>query len=365
MAVGETGEVVCRGAIVSSGYYNRPDATAETFRNGWLHTGDVGYLDEDGYLYLQDRQHDMIISGGFNVYPREVEDVLVTHPAVREAAVVSVPDTRWGEIVHAVVSVRAAVTPDELEEYMRDRVAGFKRPRAFHIREQDLPEERRGQAVAPHRTGRDQGGAAMSSDMEIDEFTALHGLVLKKAGQAGEVAEVLGATEAEVAPALDAAVAEKRAMSGRGKYMVTPAGRAWLDEQYPVLFADLRADPGADAAYAGFEEVNRELLALMTRWQTVNVGGEAVPNDHSDAEYDAAVLDQLAKLDSDADPVLDVLAGLVPRLGVHRRRLAEALARASAGETDYVSGVRVASYHTVWFELHEDLLRLLGRTREP
>ena len=154
----------------------------------------------------------------------------------------------------------------------------------------------------------------------IDEFTALHGLVLKKAGQAEEVAEVLGATEAEVTPALDAAVAEKRAMAGRGKYMVTPAGRAWLDEQYPVLFAELRADPGADAAYAAFEEVNRELLALMTRWQTVNVGGEAVPNDHSDADYDAAVLDQLAKLDSDADPVLDVLAGLVPRLGVHRRQ---------------------------------------------
>ena len=196
----------------------------------------------------------------------------------------------------------------------------------------------------------------------IDEFTALHGLVLKKAGQAEEVAEVLGASEAEVTPALDAAVAEKRAMAGRGKYMVTPAGRAWLDEQYPVLFADLRADPGADAAYAGFEKVNRELLALMTRWQTVTVGGEAVPNDHTDADYDAAVLDQLAKLDAEAGPVLDVLAGLVPRLGVHRRRLSEALARASAGETDYVSGVRVASYHTVWFELHEDLLRLLGRT---
>ena len=98
----------------------------------------------------------------------------------------------------------------------------------------------------------------------------------------------------------------------------------------------------------------------MTRWQTVTVGGEAVPNDHTDADYDAAVLDELAKLDAEAGPVLDVLAGLVPRLGVHRRRLSEALARASAGETDYVSGVRVASYHTVWFELHEDLLRLLG-----
>ena len=159
--------------------------------------------------------------------------------------------------------------------------------------------------------------------MSIDEFTALHGLVLKKAGQAEEVAEVLGASVDEVTPALDAAVAEKRAMAGRGKYMVTPAGRAFLDEQYPVLFAELRADPGADAAYAAFEKVNRELLALMTRWQTVTVGGEAVPNDHTDADYDAAVLDELAQLDEEAGPVLDVLAGLVPRLGVHRRRLSE------------------------------------------
>ena len=107
------------------------------------------------------------------------------------------------------------------------------------------------------------------------------------------------------------------------------------------------------------------MLALMTRWQTVTVGGEAVPNDHTDADYDARIMDELGKLDEEAGPVLDVLAGLVPRLAVHRRRLTEALDRASAGEIDFVSGVRVASYHTVWFELHEDLLRLLGRTREP
>ena len=201
--------------------------------------------------------------------------------------------------------------------------------------------------------------------MSIDEFTALHGLVLKKAGPAEEVAAVLGAAEADVTSALDAAVAEKRAMAGRGKYMVTPAGRAWLDEQYPVRFADLRADPGADAAYTAFEKLNRELLALMTRWQTVTVGGESVPNDHSDADYDARILDELARLDEEAGPVLDTFARLVPRLAVHQRRLSEALARASAGEIDYVSGVRVAGYHTVWFELHEDLLRLLGRTREP
>ena len=106
-------------------------------------------------------------------------------------------------------------------------------------------------------------------------------------------------------------------MAGRGKYMVTPAGRAWLDEQYPVLFADLRADPGADAAYAGFEEVNRELLALMTRWQTVTVGGEAVPNDHTDAELRRRRAGRAGEAaTTDADPVLDVLR----RAGAAARR---------------------------------------------
>lgn len=133
--VGSEGEVVVRGQILMSGYWNRPDETARTMRGGWLHTGDIGRFDEDGFLYLLDRRHDVIISGGFNVYPREIEDVLLAHPDVREAAVVGVADDRWGEVVHAVVSVRATVAEDELLGWARERLAGYKRPRAITIRD--------------------------------------------------------------------------------------------------------------------------------------------------------------------------------------------------------------------------------------
>jgi acyl-CoA synthetase (AMP-forming)/AMP-acid ligase II len=130
---GETGEIVARGPIVMAGYWHREEATAETLRNGWLHTGDIGTMDEEGYVYLLDRRNDMIISGGFNVYPREVEDALTGHPDVIEAAVVSLPDEKWGEVVHAVVTVRSPVEAGELDEFMRDRVAGYKRPRGYHV----------------------------------------------------------------------------------------------------------------------------------------------------------------------------------------------------------------------------------------
>lgn len=136
--VGESGEVVVRGQIVMSGYWDRPDETAETLRGGWLHTGDIGCFDDEDYLYLLDRKNDVIISGGFNVYPREVEDCLLAHPAVREAAVIGVPDERWGEVVQAVVAVREAVAADELMEWTRDRLSGYKRPRAVWFRD-ELP----------------------------------------------------------------------------------------------------------------------------------------------------------------------------------------------------------------------------------
>jgi acyl-CoA synthetase (AMP-forming)/AMP-acid ligase II len=136
---GKTGEIVCRGPIVSAGYYHRPEATADTFRNGWLHTGDIGSMDEQGYVYLLDRASDMIISGGFNVYPREVEDAMMAHPEVLEAAVVSVADTKWGEVVHAVLRGRPGLDTGALDEFLRDRLAGYKRPRAYHVWEQELP----------------------------------------------------------------------------------------------------------------------------------------------------------------------------------------------------------------------------------
>lgn len=131
---GEVGEVVTRGQHVMAGYWNNPEATAEAIRpDGWLRTGDMGRVDDDGFLYLVDRRNDMIISGGFNVYPREVEDALKAHPAVLEAVAVGLPDEKWGERVAAAVSLRSPATPAELEAFCAERMAGYKRPRRLEV----------------------------------------------------------------------------------------------------------------------------------------------------------------------------------------------------------------------------------------
>jgi len=200
------------------------------------------------------------------------------------------------------------------------------------------------------------------SDMTL---LALHGLAVKKAGSAQDVAAVLGRGEDEVAPALDEAVGAGQAIGAKGTYMLTPAGRSWLDERYPEAYAELRGDAEATAAYERFERVNRELLALFTDWQMMpSAGGERVQNDHSDADYDHGVIDRLGAQHERAEKILGRFAELEPRLAVYTRRLDEAYDKVLAGEHDYVSGARIDSYHTVWFELHEDLLRMLGRERE-
>lgn len=127
---GSAGEVVVRGATVMRGYLNRPDETAKTIVNGWLHTGDIGYLDSDGYLTLVDRAKDMIIRGGENIYPKEIESAIYTHPAVREAAVVGRPDPLYGEVPVAFVSVRddAEITGDDLLSHLRGSLAKYKLP---------------------------------------------------------------------------------------------------------------------------------------------------------------------------------------------------------------------------------------------
>ena len=194
---------------------------------------------------------------------------------------------------------------------------------------------------------------------------ALHGLAVKKAGNAGSVAALLGADEAEVAGTLEQAVAAGNAIGAKDTFMVTPAGRTWLDEQYPQAYAEFRANPEATDAYERFERVNRELLALFTDWQMVpSAGGERVPNDHSDPDYDNEIVDRLGALHERAERPLGRFAELDERLGVYTKRLDEAYDRVLAGEHDWVSGARIDSYHTVWFELHEDLLRMLGRERE-
>jgi long-chain acyl-CoA synthetase len=132
LPVGEIGEVLVRGDVVMAGYWNNPAASAETLRNGWLHTGDVGSLDEDGFLTLKDRSKDVIISGGSNVYPREVEEVLLRHPAVSEVSVVGQADPEWGQVVIAFVVPRGAA-PDsaELDALCLDNIARFKRPKRY------------------------------------------------------------------------------------------------------------------------------------------------------------------------------------------------------------------------------------------
>lgn len=141
LPAGEVGEIVVRGPMVMLGYWRQPDLTRETLRGGWMHTGDAGYFDPDGYLYVSDRIKDMIITGGENVYCVEVENALHAHPAVEQCAVIGVPDPRWGECVHAVVVLRPgdATTPDDLVAHCRTLIAGYKCPRSIDVHDGPLP----------------------------------------------------------------------------------------------------------------------------------------------------------------------------------------------------------------------------------
>jgi len=131
LSQGETGEICVRGDLVMKGYYKAPERTAETLVNGWLHTGDIGHLDQHGYLHITDRKKDMIISGGFNIYPSEIEQVLWSHPAVQDCAVIGVPDEKWGEAVKAVVELNRGeqVTAEELVALCKERLGSVKAPK--------------------------------------------------------------------------------------------------------------------------------------------------------------------------------------------------------------------------------------------
>jgi long-chain acyl-CoA synthetase len=132
----QRGEICVTGPQVMRGYANRAGENIDIFRGRHLHTGDVGYLDEDGYLYIVDRIKDVILSGGFNVYPRQVEEIIQEHPAVEEVAVCGVPDPHRGEIIKAFIKLRegAAASPAELKEFCRERLAPFQTPREFEFR---------------------------------------------------------------------------------------------------------------------------------------------------------------------------------------------------------------------------------------
>jgi fatty-acyl-CoA synthase len=157
---GQVGEIITRSGANMVGYWRRPEETAKTIRDGWLYTGDAGFLDEDGYLFIHDRVKDMIISGGENVYPAEVESALADHPAIAEVAVIGVPDEKWGESVKAVVVLRpgAELTGEALMSWSRERVAGFKAPKSVDFAEV-LPRNASGKLLkrelrAPYWEGR-------------------------------------------------------------------------------------------------------------------------------------------------------------------------------------------------------------------
>ena len=164
VARGEVGEVVVRGTNVMVGYWDKPEQTQAVMKNGRYWTGDLGYMDEDGYVFLVDRSKDMIVSGGENVYSTEVEEVLYQHPAVLEAAAFGVPDEKWGEAVHAVVVPRPEfhnVDPEEIISFCRERIAGYKVPKCIDIRDDPLPKSGPGKVLkrelrAPFWDGQDR-----------------------------------------------------------------------------------------------------------------------------------------------------------------------------------------------------------------
>ncbi len=135
VAPGAQGEIVLKGDLVMKGYYKMPDKTAETIIDGWLHTGDVGYIDERGFVYIKDRIRDVVVTGGFNVYPSDVEAVLGQHPAVKECVVFGLADAKWGEAVHAAVELHAGAgaDPEEIIAFIKQRLDSVKAPKAVHV----------------------------------------------------------------------------------------------------------------------------------------------------------------------------------------------------------------------------------------
>jgi long-chain acyl-CoA synthetase len=144
---GAVGQLAVQGANVMAGYWAKPAETAAALVDGWYRTGDLGYMDGEGYVFLVDRAKDMIINGGENVYSTEVEEALYAHPSVLEAAVFGIPDARWGECVHAAVVPRQPVDPDALKEHCRSLVADYKVPKTIEIRSDPLPKSAAGKVL--------------------------------------------------------------------------------------------------------------------------------------------------------------------------------------------------------------------------
>jgi hypothetical protein len=196
------------------------------------------------------------------------------------------------------------------------------------------------------------------------EFLTLHCLTMKQLAGPANVEAIVGVPAAEAKAALGRLVESGDVKEARGNFVLMPAGRERLAARYGDIYKSVRQSEEFAAAYGRFERVNNDLKRLITDWQTATVAGQQTPNDHSDPDYDHKIIDRLGALHERAEPIVDAFAAEVPRLGRHKDRLNAAVDRVFAGEKDYVSGVRLDSYHTVWFELHEDLLRILDTERD-
>lgn len=197
-----------------------------------------------------------------------------------------------------------------------------------------------------------------------DRDLVLHGAAIKRHAPAKAIGELVGLPEDRASALLAEAVATGRAIEAKGAYALTPLAGVALQSRYGLHYQHLRDDAGFRTAYDGFERINRTLKQIITDWQTLDVGGQKVANDHRDKEYDAKIVDRLGGLHEQAEPILAGLARGLPRLKIYGDKLLAALEAAEDGDVEWVSDIRRDSYHTVWFELHEELLRIMGTERD-
>lgn len=192
----------------------------------------------------------------------------------------------------------------------------------------------------------------------------MHGLAIKKHATAEAVAGIVGLDVNDVRLALRRLVDARRVVEAHGKYLLAPAARMALDSEYSHLYEDVRADPVFRNGYEDFERLNKSVKQLITEWQTIDMRGQVVPNDHSHKDYDDKLIDRLGDLHERTEGALERLASVLPRFSIYRDKLRSALEKAEDGDVAWVSDAKIESYHTLWFELHEDLLRLMRRERD-
>ncbi len=192
----------------------------------------------------------------------------------------------------------------------------------------------------------------------------MHAVAIKRNGGADSISSISGLDLKSVTKILNDGVSSGRLVKIDDTFLLSPAGRMILDSEYSRFCDEIRSQRKFLDAYEKFEIINKELKLLITNWQTIKVGDQIIPNDHSDSEYDEKIIDKLGVIHEKFEPVLDIMVKSVERFANYSAKLTNALEKSEDGELEWVSDAQLDSYHTVWFELHEDLLRILGRIRE-